>query len=786
MRSAFPRFLAHSFAVFYLVASSSLLAPQARAQWGGWESLGGTILETPECKSWGANRIDCFARGTNQAMFHRWWDGSNWGGWENLGGVLLEPPSCVSWGANRIDCFAPGADAAMWHRWWNGSAWGGWESLSGIILESPLCVSWGVNRIDCFARGIDRAMFHRWWDGLNWGGWENLGGVLLDAPSCVSWSANRIDCFARGTNRAMFHRWWDGSNWGGWENLGGVLLEAPSCVSWGANRIDCFARGTDAAMWHRWWDGSNWGGWESLGGVLLDRADCESWGSNRIDCFARGTDRAMWHRWWPCPTCGASERKSVTALTPAEVMALRRGVATMMSRNSAPENSADYRRSWIFWANMHLHFGNDCAGPISGNGMAGVQTFTASNADETATWCKCEHGTVNFLTWHRMYLWYFERVLQQAAGDPSLRLPFFDYETNGQLPEIYRATTYVDENGNTVPNPLHVDARQPGLNNGTQSLSSAITSTTSAMSATTFTAFSPSLEGTPHGAVHCGIVTGGCPNGLMGSVPVAALDPIFYAHHANIDRLYECWLKVNPSSRLPNDPGQLNTTFTFVDSDGSTPTRRVGDMLTTAQLGYSYAAGGGCPAVPQVIAAAGATMAAAGESTAAGAAAPPARPERALAAAGPARISGAQTKVPLVIEQAGRQTLAAQPQAIQTGRTYLTIEGVQFDKAPGGLYEVLLQASDGRREQVGVINFFNMLPTGTEVMAHMGHGVTSADFRFDVTEAVRTLGLSAEAAPSILFEPTSGLTGSTPEAAAPLMNPEANLRFESARLVNVP
>jgi hypothetical protein len=278
---------------------TAFAAPQsAQAAWFGWESLGGAILEEPECVSWGSNRIDCFARGTDSAMYHRWWNGSSWGGWENLGGIILEEPKCVSWGPNRIDCFARGTDAAMYHRWWNGSSWGGWENLGGAILEAPECVSWGPNRIDCFARGTDAAMYHRWWNGSSWGGWENLGGVILERPECVSWGPNRIDCFARGTNRAMFHRWWNGSSWGGWENLGGIILERPECVAWGSNRIDCFARGTDAAMYHRWWNGSSWGGWENLGGVILEQPECVSWSANRLDCFARGTDRAMYHRWW--------------------------------------------------------------------------------------------------------------------------------------------------------------------------------------------------------------------------------------------------------------------------------------------------------------------------------------------------------------------------------------------------------------------------------------------------------------------------------------------------------
>jgi hypothetical protein len=46
-------------------------------------------LEAPNCESWGANCIDCFARGTDAAMYHRWWDASTWGGWEDLAGGLI-------------------------------------------------------------------------------------------------------------------------------------------------------------------------------------------------------------------------------------------------------------------------------------------------------------------------------------------------------------------------------------------------------------------------------------------------------------------------------------------------------------------------------------------------------------------------------------------------------------------------------------------------------------------------------------------------------------------------
>ncbi len=326
--------------------------------WGGWETLGGVITTDPNCVSWGPNRIDCFARGTDNALWHRWWNGSAWGGWESLGGVITGPPECVSWGANRIDCFAKGTDNAMWHRWWNGSAWCGWESLGGVITSNLSCTSWSANRIDCFARGTDNAMYHRWWSGSAWGGWESLGGVINMAPECVSWSANRIDCFARGGGNAMYHRWWNGSAWGGWESLGGVITSEISCTTWSANRIDCFARGTDNAMWHRWWNGSAWGGWESLGGVITTRPECVSWSANRIDCFARGTDNGLYHRWWNGSSWGPGPSNTVhnlqvrrfttTTLTNADADRILADASTVLQVSDGADDVAtavEFRRS---------------------------------------------------------------------------------------------------------------------------------------------------------------------------------------------------------------------------------------------------------------------------------------------------------------------------------------------------------------------------------------------------------------------------------------------------------
>ena len=266
----------------------------ARTRWSGWESLGGVLTSGPGVCSWASGRLDVFVRGTDNALWHKWYSGG-WSGWESLGGVITSDPAAVSWGPNRIDVFARGTDNALWHKWWNGAAWSGWESLGGVLTSGPAVCSWASGRLDVFVRGTDNALWHKWYSG-GWSGWESLGGVLTSDPAAVSWSSGRIDVFVRGTDNALWHKWYSGG-WSGWESLGGVLTSSPGVSSWASGRLDVFVRGTDNAMWRKWYSGG-WSGWESLGGVLTSAPDAVSWGANRIDTFVRGTDNALWHKWW--------------------------------------------------------------------------------------------------------------------------------------------------------------------------------------------------------------------------------------------------------------------------------------------------------------------------------------------------------------------------------------------------------------------------------------------------------------------------------------------------------
>ncbi|KAH6855412.1 carbohydrate-binding protein [Chaetomium sp. MPI-CAGE-AT-0009] len=278
--------------------------------WGpaeaGFEDLGGIIYGNVTAVSWGANRIDLFALGTDNACWHKWWDGSRWGGWESLGGGVIGDVCAVSWGANRLDLFVRGMDNGVYHKAWNGSAWlpskTGWVNLGGKILGAPKAVCWGPNRIDVLVRGTNNEVFQKTWNGSVWQpsvtGWKTLGGTIVDDVTPVSWGPNRLDLFVQGTNNAVFQKTWDGSAWlpspTGWTSLGGVLVSKPSAVAWGGNKITIAGQGTDNACWIREWNGSAWSNWKSLGGVITDSPVLDPRGGDRIAVYVRGTDAGLY------------------------------------------------------------------------------------------------------------------------------------------------------------------------------------------------------------------------------------------------------------------------------------------------------------------------------------------------------------------------------------------------------------------------------------------------------------------------------------------------------------
>jgi hypothetical protein len=63
-------------------------------------------------------------------------------------------------------------------------------------------------------------------------------------------------------------------------------------------------------------------------------------------------------------------------------------------------------------------------------------------------------------------------------------------------------------------------------------------------------------------------------------------DPMFYLHHANIDRLWESWNRLG--NKNPTDPRYLNRKFSYGDRSGKRADLPVSMADRTAPLGYEY------------------------------------------------------------------------------------------------------------------------------------------------------------------------------------------------------
>jgi hypothetical protein len=282
---------------------------------------------------------------------------------------------------------------------------------------------------------------------------------------------------------------------------------------------------------------------------------------------------------------GAFSRSTLTA---------RRSHRYAMAFKSCRSRPSTDPTSWIYQANMH------------------------STVDSPAltAWNGCQHGSFYFFSWHRMYLYYFERILRKASGDPNLALPYWNYTDDlnlsdpdrRQLPLAFRQPA-------VSSNPLFVSQRNPAMNNGTGFLPPGDVDYSHAFACTNFEApggsmcsssfgfgggkipqpahFSGNygaLEQTPHNVVHVDV------GGWMADPDFAARDPIFFLHHANVDRLWNHWLARGGGRQDPtSDQVWMNTMFTFFDENGQQVQLSGKNILdTVSQLNYCYDDEPGC------------------------------------------------------------------------------------------------------------------------------------------------------------------------------------------------
>jgi hypothetical protein len=270
---------------FALRIAGDAVTPLTAGWTGQTVASGGAVNTSVSAVSWAPNRIDVFARGAENRLVHKWWNGQTWSDWESLGGVINSRPHAVSWGPDHIDVFVRGTDNAFWlRRYLNG--WQAWKRIGGDIAAPPFAVSWGPGRVDAFGVGQQGQLLHTTWDGAAWTVVASRGGSLMkEQPAAAAWGRNRIDVFGRGSaNQELRHVWFDGT-WHASESLGGVLASPPTVAAWNLNRLDVFVKGTDSAIWHKWFDNGR-SGWESLGGSAMGEPRAVSWGPDRLDVFA--------------------------------------------------------------------------------------------------------------------------------------------------------------------------------------------------------------------------------------------------------------------------------------------------------------------------------------------------------------------------------------------------------------------------------------------------------------------------------------------------------------------
>ena len=197
-------------------------------------------------------------------------------------------------------------------------------------------------------------------------------------------------------------------------------------------------------------------------------------------------------------------------------------------------------------------------------------------------WKQCQHGSWFFLPWHRMYLGFFEQIVRAAVaklgGPADWALPYWNYSDTSNpnakvLPPAFRETNLPDGSPNPlfaihgikIPRATGIDAGDPtvipdsdiDLNCLTETIFTGASSGGDPGFGGPQTGFQHNpaafgaLESVPHNAIHVD-VGGSIPvDGWMIDPDTAALDPIFWLHHSNIDRLWSVWNRMSASNSDP-------------------------------------------------------------------------------------------------------------------------------------------------------------------------------------------------------------------------------------------
>jgi hypothetical protein len=250
-----------------------------------------------------------------------------------------------------------------------------------------------------------------------------------------------------------------------------------------------------------------------------------------------------------------------------------RRASTRLRPNASALASADWSQirsayeSWrrndnILWRNQMLMHRDACTG-------------SANHIDVHSSW--------SFLAWHRGFIYFHERILGKRFSKQGMdfRLPAWDWETSPAVPGIFQSVVTMNTPLRTTGN-HHREVVMQGL--ARCNVMAWLLSNTSA----DFYGSGPCNAGSgplgPHQAVHLQI------GGDFGFAATAANDPLFFLHHANVDRMWWWWRRnyecLGPEFAPP--PGWQDQAFQFCDENGKTVSIKAGALLEEEQLGYTY------------------------------------------------------------------------------------------------------------------------------------------------------------------------------------------------------
>jgi tyrosinase len=405
--------------------------------------------------------------------------------------------------------------------------------------------------------------------------------------------------------------------------------------------------------------------------------------------------------------------------------------------------------SWYRKAVDELLNNRPLTDPTSWRYLAAVHGVPSNMSTPSAAedfWDQCQHQSWFFLSWHRGYVAAFEAVIANTivglGGPKDWALPYWNYsEELSKNPKArLMPPDFFERTIDGKPNALF--SRRSRASNGDFGLDASIV-TLKALRMRNFansvpgresgfggpvTGFSTSgsdnggLENVPHNAVHGQI------GGFMNDPATAALDPIFWLHHCNIDRLWEVWRNQGAAFKNPNTADWLSDLeFNMHDGTGKPFTYVSRDMLDTTKVlhGYTY---DGVP-VPQPDALESLEVAMADERG---------QPELAGANAGPITIEGdvTHTDVPLLrTGKPGLESVQAAPKHV-----YLSLENITGGGTPGNYKVYVDMPGDGKEPMLaGIMTTFGLERASDSSRDHGGSGLSHV---FEITDLAGQLGLA--------------------------------------------